>query len=122
MTSITITLPLPAKELSPNASVHWAVKAKVKKQARLSAWSKTKAAMGRHTPPRWEKAMSQCVFYYKTAGRHDPDNSLASCKTYFDGITDAGLLADDSGLSHYPVVLKKDKDNPRVEITIRKVE
>jgi len=72
--------------------------------------------------PRWEKAMASLTFYFKTNGRRDADNMLASCKAYFDGITDGGLLADDSGLGHYPVVMLKDKDNPRVEIKIEKMD
>ena len=37
MNRITITLPLPPKELSPNARPHWAVKARAIKSYRLLA-------------------------------------------------------------------------------------
>lgn len=117
MNSITITLPLPVKELSPNAREHWAVKAKAKKVARNTAWAATKELLnGRR--PLWVNAMSKCVFYFKTSAKHDSDNALSSCKALFDGIVDAGLLMDDVGLGHYPVEIRKDAKNPRVEITI----
>jgi len=122
MNSITISLRLPADELSPNSRCHWTDKADATKAARDISYIETVAMMARRPAPRWDRAMTQCVFYYKTACRHDPDNSLASCKAYFDGLVDAHLLADDAGLGHYPVIIKKDKNKPRVEITITKQE
>jgi Holliday junction resolvase RusA-like endonuclease len=43
---------------------------------------------------------------------------LSSLKAAFDGLADAGLIADDSGLTHLPVIVKVDKLNPRVELHI----
>ena len=36
----------------------------------------------------------------------------------WDGIADAGVVADDVGLTHEPVQMLVDRKNPRVEITI----
>ena len=122
MDSITITVPLPAKQLSPNSRCHWARKAEAVKNARQAAHILSLQELALHltSPPLWAKAMSQLVFFFKANRRHDPDNLLASVKSYFDGIADAGIMADDSGLGHHPVIIQKDKKNPRLEITITK--
>ncbi len=49
-------------------------------------------------------------------------NALASLKTVFDGITDRGVLADDSPLTHAPIHFAIDRTDPRVEITIQREE
>ncbi len=120
MTQFHIILPLPARELSPNARCHWGAKAVATRKARTAACACAMAALWRDEPPRWKNAMSQLIFYFKTARRRDADNLLASCKAYCDGLVDAGILADDSGLGHFPVIVHKDKDNPRLEITIER--
>lgn len=66
----------------------------------------------------WPKARTSITAYFKTAAHRDADNLLSSCKAYFDGITDAGVLMDDSGLSHDAVTILKDSTNPRIVITI----
>ncbi len=115
-----IILPLPAKELSPNARCHWAAKAKKTRHARTRAYVTAVKFLEHSQPPKWERAMSQLVFYFPTNRRRDADNLLASCKGCLDGLVDAEILADDSGLGHNPVIIRKDKDNPRLEITIIK--
>ena len=70
MNTITITLPLPPPELSPNAR-----------------------------PNRWAEAM---------------------LKSAFDGMVDAGLMVNDSGLDHKRATFAVDAARPRVEITIEK--
>ena len=39
-------------------------------------------------------------------------------KAAFDGIADAGWVADDADMTHMPVRIGKDKNNPRVEIVV----
>jgi Holliday junction resolvase RusA-like endonuclease len=63
-------------------------------------------------------ASVQCRFYFATKRRRDGDNLLASMKSCFDGLVDAGVFTDDSGLTHLPVMQAKDAKNPRVEIHI----
>jgi Holliday junction resolvase RusA-like endonuclease len=66
-------------------------------------------------------AISTVVWYAKTATHPDPDNALAMLKPYFDGLADAGVLANDRNLAHNPIRFEKDKTNPRVEVTITRV-
>jgi crossover junction endodeoxyribonuclease RusA len=115
--TLTIELPLPPKELSPNARVHWARKADRVKWYRGRAWAEALAAQGRNVRG-WKRATVQLTFYRKTRGRIDTDNALASCKALFDGLTDAGVIEDDCGLTHLPVKIDKDKDNPRVVVEL----
>jgi crossover junction endodeoxyribonuclease RusA len=114
---VKVTLPLPPKQLSPNARVHWAVKAKAVKQYREDArW-----AVINHCHYHWPAAEVQATFYHSRNARRDKDNLLSSLKAAFDGLVDGGLLSDDSGLTHLPVRTDIDKKNPRVELTIRQL-
>jgi Holliday junction resolvase RusA-like endonuclease len=46
------------------------------------------------------------------------NNLLASLKPAFDGLADASVVADDSGMIHMPVEQHMDRDDPRVEIVV----
>ena len=117
---LTITLPLPHKNLSPNARVHWRTKAdataKARRDARLAATSIINQT--RKTPPKLESATMQATFYFRDSRRRDKSNAASSLKAYEDGFTDAGVWRDDSGVTHLPVVFLTDRVNPRVELTI----
>ena len=121
MNSLTITLPLPAKELSPNARVHWAVKDRATKAARTTACAVVWEQIGIRNKPLWEKATLQPTFYYKTSAWHDDDNSISSIKAYRDGIADAKVVGNDKDLKTVDCKILKDKDRPRIEIIITKV-
>jgi crossover junction endodeoxyribonuclease RusA len=114
---LTFTLPLPPQRLSPNVRSHWAPKGKAVSEYRAAA-----RTAGWRVPasqrPAWERATASVVFYAKDARRRDADNILASLKAAFDGLVDAGILADDAGLTHAPLRIALDRLNPRVEITI----
>lgn len=117
---IRLTLPLPAKVLSPNARPHWSVKAKATKEYRHLAWAITLAQV-RNTlgkPPKWEQAEVRAAFYWPTRHRRDRDNAAASLKAYLDGIADAGVVENDAGFIQHPVEMLLDRENPRVEVTI----
>lgn len=121
MTSVTIIIPLPPEALKPNARAHWARKARAVKAYRKQAWAATMAATDRRramTPERWAKASVRVVAFYPSARHPDPDNLIASLKAAFDGIADAGLIADDKGLWPERPAILKDKQNPRIELTI----
>jgi crossover junction endodeoxyribonuclease RusA len=115
---MTFTLPLPPKALSPNARVHWRPKARAIAEYRAAA-----CLAGWEIParlrPTWAEATAQLTFYFRTKRRRDRDNLAASMKAAFDGLVDAGILADDAGLHHEPVRMEIDRERPRVEITIR---
>jgi Holliday junction resolvase RusA-like endonuclease len=127
--TITITLPLPPKELSPNYTVgsrgqRMGKAAKTKKYRKFAS-EETQIATGAFDSRAawyWPAADVQCTFYHKDARRRDKDNALASMKAAFDGIADAGLVSDDSALTYLPVVMLKSKENPRVEVTITRKE
>ena len=122
MNAITITLPLPDPALSPNARVHRWAEARAIKAYREYAWAVTKEAIGRRPDPLWEKATAQATFYFGTNRQRDKDNFKAMLKSVFDGMVDAGLMVNDSGLDHKRATFAVDPARPRVEITIEKVE
>ena len=86
---------LPYRELSPNSRVHWAVKARaVKAQREEVAWL-MKVRWHNQTP----MAYATISYDFKvTNNRHrDIDNLVSSCKSFQDGLVDAGvILKDDS--------------------------
>ena len=111
---MTITLPLPRKELSPNARVHYMAKARAAKAYRAAAFIEGR----KHPGTKWKKATAQATFFRRTKRAVDSDNALASLKNAFDGIADAGIVSNDRDLTHCPVVSMVDRENPRVEIKI----
>lgn len=117
---MTITLPLPARELSPNWRGHWATKARAVQRYRMHAWAVARAtAPGPLGPmPEWVRATAHTTFYLPDRRRRDRDNLMASLKACWDGLVDARVLADDAGLIQMPPVLAVDRDRPRVEITL----
>ena len=117
--SIIITLPLPHKNLSPNARCHWRARAKATQGYRYAASVEGFKLFG-HGGPRWTAATVQCTFYFKDIRRRDADNLLASMKAAFDGFADAGLVVNDAAFTYLPVKQEKDKSNPRVVVEIRK--
>ena len=117
MTSLTITIPLPPKEVRNNARVHWARKASAVKQYRFEAQFQAIQAMG-GPAPFWEKAKVHITAYFPTARHMDPSNLIDGLKGAFDGLEDAGVIVNDKNLwPERPVIVTKDK-KPRVELTI----
>jgi crossover junction endodeoxyribonuclease RusA len=114
--TLTITLPLPHKSLSPNWRGHWGIKSKHTKVSRRRAKLRTLEALGGRSAPTFTGY--RLAFFFPDARNRDDDNAAASCKAYRDGIAD-GLKVDDStlALSARPA-LSIDRSNPRVEITL----
>lgn len=119
MREITITLPLPAKALSPNASGHWAKIAQAKRLARREAWA---VAMRAKEGPPMAKASLKPVFYWPDRRRRDDDNAVASLKAARDGLADAGVVVDDRDFTTLPAEFHVDKQNPRVELMIKELQ
>ena len=124
MNSITITLRLPSKEMSPNytAWTHGSKMAKNRAKAddtELAFWV-TKEALGRREKPMWDKATLNAIFYWPTMGFPDDDNAIGSLKGFRDGIAKAGVVVNDKVIRQRNVTFLKDKDYPRVEIIITK--
>ncbi len=120
---ISITLPLPHKSLSPNKTIG-SLGARLGKSAATKKYRKAAEMLARSEMKGdpWPAAEVQCTFYHKIARKRDKDNALASMKAAFDGIADAGVVADDSDITYLPVVMLKSKENPRVEIEITRKE
>lgn len=91
---LTTNLPWPPKELNPNARVHWAKLAKVKKSYRQHcAWQAVRDGLKRQSP---ECAPAvHLTFCPPNKRRRDWDNLLASMKAGLDGLSDV-LGIDDS--------------------------
>ena len=121
MNTITITLPLPARELSPNARVHWARKAKAARSAKIGAYALTVNKYGKAIIP-WRKARIQIRWYHKTLRFPDNDNCIGWCKAYRDGMCAAGYLQDDRDIKEISIDINKDSANPRVEITLSEIK
>lgn len=126
MSSRKIILPLPAKWLQPNCTVGTMAgrmaKSTATKKYRESACAAVYEYEAEHgRQGELQHAEVQCFFYFKDARRRDKDNCLASMKAAFDGIADAGWVADDADMTHLPVRINKDKSNPRVEIVVNAV-
>lgn len=88
-----ITLPWPDRRLSPNARTHWALKARLTKEARIAAgWAARACGIRVDGGGRVELHILFCP---PSRRRYDLDNCLASNKAALDGIAEA-LGADDS--------------------------
>lgn len=120
---LTVTVGLPARTLSANARVHWAVRMKATKRARVESWAAAQVAMHEvNEKGGWKEATCQVHWYARDSRRRDKDNCLSSLKATFDGLVDAGLLEDDSALTHLPLVILVDPKNPRVELLLKRWE
>jgi Holliday junction resolvase RusA-like endonuclease len=118
MTSLTITIPLPPKEVRNNWRGHWAKKAAAVKQYRSQAAWAAWREMGSIRWPKWKKASVKVTAYFPTARHLDPTNLIDALKPAFDGLQDAGVIENDKNLwPERPVIVTKDA-NPRVELVI----
>lgn len=118
-----ITLPLPPKELSPNARVHWRAKASKVKSYREAAKIEAMVAAhetGMDKPFSWVRI--KATFYHTQNRGRDADNALASLKSAFDGLADAGIVTNDRKITHEPVEFRVDREDPRVELEIFEIK
>ena len=88
----TVILPWPPKELSPNATLHWAKKAKYKKAYRHTCWALTLEA--KLTADGLGKIPILITFYPPDKRHRDADNMVASIKAGLDGVADALKIND----------------------------
>lgn len=112
-----LRLPWPNKDMSPNARIHWARKAKAVKIARTFAFFKTQEA-GWHKMELPEGRLHLWIdFYPPTKRMPDDDNMLSRCKAYRDGIADA-LGIDDKRFISHPFVKNEVMKGGEVRIRI----
>jgi Holliday junction resolvase RusA-like endonuclease len=96
---VTVTISLPPKQMHPNARCHWRAKLKPKAIQRQNA----ALAAGYASRVMFRSATIQATFHLGKRGkRHDSDNLIAWLKASIDGLQDAGVLADDSGVTWLP--------------------
>jgi crossover junction endodeoxyribonuclease RusA len=82
-----ISLPWPPKELSPNARLHWAAKAKATKAYRQHCFAMAK--MSRLTVDPEKKYIMRLEFFRPARRHYDDDNLIARMKAGRDGIAQA---------------------------------
>jgi crossover junction endodeoxyribonuclease RusA len=120
--TIVVRLPLPPKDLSPNARVHWGRRHRHSKVYREAARAATlEATMDSSIGLDWSRAEVQTVFYHRDRRKRDQDNLIAMMKSAYDGIADL-LSVDDVGWVHVRIERRIDKGDPRVEVTLTRVE
>ena len=102
--ALTVMLPWPPKELSPNARQHWAVLAKAKKAYRAAcAWTAKEQGAGCIEA---DKLHLSLVFYPPSRRAYDLDNALARMKSGLDGLADV-LGVDDR---HWALSIERSDD------------
>lgn len=116
---MTITLPLPPKQLKPNGRYHYMAKHRATSQYREWAYLAAQSAIAHNRPfVGIRKPTARVTAYWRTTRKMDGDNLLATMKAAFDGLTDAGIWTDDREVTHLPCVQCKDAANPRIEIEV----
>ena len=94
---ITIDLPWPPKELSPNARVHRMQRARVARQYRSDcAWATVESAGGIHRCPRLTGSDLELIAEFRMPDKRwrDADNLLAMIKSGIDGVCDVTGIND----------------------------
>lgn len=138
---LKLVFPWPDSRLNPNSSKrHWKSKMgptkRAREEARIVAWATKQEwlhaqpdvscatvilnSSTRHGFP-WQQATAHITWYPPTGRRRDYGNLLSALKPTFDGIVDAGILADDSSKNlaiGRLELAKPDRVKPRVEIVI----
>ena len=115
--TFSMSIPIPHRDLSPNVRAHWRAKARAARRLREEVCTATLVATN-FSRPQWKAATVLVRAYFATKRARDKDNVLSSLKAAFDGLKDAGLILDDVGLTHLPMELGVDPENPRVELVV----
>jgi Holliday junction resolvase RusA-like endonuclease len=115
---ICIDLPHPPAALRPNTRAHWAKKAQDVKLYRARAAAEARIVCGGNAP-RWKSATAEIIWHSKTLKHPDPDNIIASLKAAFDGLQEAGVIANDKGLRIESTTIVTKHPWPGVSIIVR---
>jgi len=121
-----IILPIPDREVSPNASrgqSRWAAikKSKLVKEHRELAKQATLMQIYLHENTTLRSSTPigySLAHFFPTMAFRDEDNADGACKAYRDGICDAFGMSDKNFCKMKLSTREKDAKNPRVEITI----
>lgn len=125
--ALVITLPIPDRRISPNASRGQSRraalgKARIIRRHKTNAKLRTLELLGeqyhKHGLPVPTFTGYSLAHYFETAAYRDDDNADGACKAYRDGIA-AALGIDDKRIPKVALsTFAKDAANPRVEITL----
>ena len=114
---------LPPRELSPNARVHWRVRADWTAEYRRSIYLLLRPIMWKSGPDAWatpDHAKVDITFVVPDKRRRDKTNLAASFKAGLDGLVDAGIIKDDSADccdDQYHIQYEKGVSKVLVEVT-----
>jgi Holliday junction resolvase RusA-like endonuclease len=100
--SVTIMLGLPPAALYPNARPNWYELAEARKIYRREACVCARLALGGRRPMVRAARVAVTMEFLRMPWP-DPDNCAAALKACWDGLQDAGLLANDDQLVHEPI-------------------
>jgi len=110
---------LPPTQLSPNARVHWATRARVAKKYKTACHFSICQQSNSDERVGWRKAKAIITFYRPRKGRPaDPDNLMASMKYAIDSLVSSGVVADDRGIVSEFGGVMDDNECPRVQIEL----
>lgn len=116
---MTVTIPLPLKELSPNARVHWGDRSKAKRKYRQWAGAAALASVRRVGWATVDTIGLKVVLYARDRrSKWDEDNLIASMKAAIDGLADAGVVTNDRGVRLERTEIVWDDPDPRVELEV----
>lgn len=93
MTTYELVLPYTRPPLNQNQRLHWAVKAKLTKDIKLTTYI---IAQSMRLPQGVEFATIELVYYPPDKRRRDEDNLSPTLKACADGIVQYGLVLDDN--------------------------
>lgn len=122
--SVTITIPLPPRILSPNRppmTVGGRIgKAKAAKTYRQQAATAIRDA-GVETFP-WDHVTVSATVFWPDRRRRDTDNLVAAIKPAYDGLVDGGAVADDdpTHMTRREPTFAVDRDWPRIDLTLER--
>ncbi len=94
MRNLKIIIPhMPFRELSPNSRVHWAVRARAVRAQREEVGWLAKSQWQSQDPMKHARIIYE--FMVKDKRHRDFDNLITACKSFQDGLVDAGVLVSD---------------------------
>lgn len=119
---LIIKTKLPAKELSPNARLHWSKKIKYKKidleAGYFDTYIATNKLLNKKPFTKYDAISMHLQFYYPTRARHDDDNSIASFKAIRDGIALALGIDDSQFKLDKQTEILYNKEDPHTLVTL----
>jgi Holliday junction resolvase RusA-like endonuclease len=124
MGSVSFDLPLPPKECHQNRSgrtTGWRETARVVREARDFACLTSLMQSTYEMCPRWRRCSVSLLFRFPDRRRRDLFNYAGACKPYLDGLVDAGVMADDSGIEWGEISRCIDREHPGVTIKIEPI-